>query len=94
MFAALTPNRKFLNLSVVNATASERSFDLHVAGAKLEGAPELWRITGRDLAAHDQVGQPPEVEIRKAAAGSSPHRLSVAPYSIDVFRIPVAPGAE
>ena len=32
MFAALTPDRKFLTLAVVNATESEQKFDLNVSG--------------------------------------------------------------
>jgi len=33
MFGALTPDRRFLTLAVVNATESEQKFDLNVSGA-------------------------------------------------------------
>src|SRR6185312_10537874 len=49
MFAALTPDHKFLTLAVVNATASEQNFDLNVSGAQLTGKSELWQLTGKDL---------------------------------------------
>jgi alpha-L-arabinofuranosidase len=91
MFAALTPDRKFLTLAVVNATDVEHSFDLNVAGVRLEGQPALWQITGSNLQAADQVGQPPQVTITKTTVTGSAHTLPVAPLSVDVFRIPVAP---
>ena len=91
MFAALTPDRKYLTLAVVNATDTERSFDLNVAGVRLEGQPTLWQIAGKDWQAADQVGQAPQVRITKALVSGSAHRLTVAPISVDVFRIPVAP---
>lgn len=94
MFAALTPDHKYLNLAVVNATESERSFDLNVAGARPEGTTTEWQMTGKDLQAADQVGQAPQVTIRMASLNGSPHQLSVAPISITIFRIPVAQSAQ
>lgn len=89
MFAALTPNRKYLTLAVVNATDSERSFDLNVAGVRLKGKPTLWRITGKDLQAADQVGQAPQVTISKTTVSGPAHELSVAPISVNIYRFAV-----
>jgi alpha-L-arabinofuranosidase len=89
MFAALTPDRKYLTLAVVNATETQHSFDLNVAGARLEGQPTLWQITGKDLQAADQVGQAPQVTITKTMVRGSGHQLSVAPISVNVYRFPV-----
>ena len=89
MFATLTPDRKYLNLAVVNATDSEQSFNLNVAAARLTGSPTLWVITGKDLQAAERVGQPPQVVIRRMSVSDSPHTLSVAPISISIFRFPV-----
>ena len=94
MLAALTPDRRFLNIAVVNATESERSFDLNVAGVKLEGPPTLWHITGKDLKAANQVGQPPQVTILTVKINGSAQKLSVAPISISIFQIPVASSAQ
>lgn len=91
MFAALTPDHKYLTLAVVNATEKEHSFDLNVAGVRLAGQPTLWQITGQDLQAADQVGQAPQVTITKTTVRRSAHTLSVAPISVDVYRFPVAP---
>jgi alpha-N-arabinofuranosidase len=91
MFAALTPDRKYVTLAVVNATDTVQTFDLNVNGVRLLGQPTLWQITGKDLQAADQVGQAPQVSIAKTQASGSAHRLSVAPISVSVYRIPVAP---
>jgi alpha-N-arabinofuranosidase len=86
MFAALTPDRKYLTLAVVNATDSARSLDLNVAGVRLKGEPTLWRVTGKNLQAADQVGQSPQVTIDKTTVSGSGHRLSVAPISVNIYR--------
>lgn len=91
MFAALTPDHKYLTLAVVNATDSEHSFDLKVTGVRLEGQPTLWQITGKDLQAADQVGQAPQVTIKKSTVGGPARDLSVAPISVNVYRFAVGP---
>ena len=94
MFAALTPDRKYLTLSVVNATESEQKFNLNVAGVHLTGSPALWQITGKDLQVADRVGQEPQVKIQQVPVSGSAQTLSVAPISISIFQIPVAQGAQ
>ncbi len=91
MFAALTPDRRSLNLAVVNATDSDRKFDLNVSGVRVEGGPTVWQLTGADLNASNRLGHDPQVGIKEipASAGSE-HALSVAPYSIEIYRFPVA----
>ena len=59
MFAALSPDRKFLTVAVVNATESEQKLDLSAAGVRLAGSSTLWQMTGKSLDAADRVGQPP-----------------------------------
>ena len=90
MFAALSPDRKFLTLAVVNATESEQKFDLNVSGTRLEGPSTLWRMTGKDLQAADHVGNPPHVTVEEIPIGDAPGTISVAPISIDIYRFPVA----
>jgi alpha-L-arabinofuranosidase len=90
MFAALTPDRKYLTLAVVNATESEQRFELNVSGARLEGPSTLWQMTGKDLDAADSVGREPEVVVKEFKIGDAPRTLSVAPISVDIYRFPVA----
>ncbi|HKV24017.1 MAG TPA: hypothetical protein VJN93_05440 [Candidatus Acidoferrum sp.] len=89
MFAAMTPDHKYLTLAVVNATETQQSFDLHVTGVRLAGQPTLWQITGPDLQATDQIGQAPQVTITRATVMDSAQKLSVAPISVNVYRFPV-----
>lgn len=90
MFAALTPDRKFLLLAVVNATESEQKFDLNVNGMRLAGASNLWQLTGKDLDAANHAGQAPQVEVKEMAIGNATRTLAVAPISVGIYRFPVA----
>jgi alpha-N-arabinofuranosidase len=89
MFAALSPDHKFLTLMVVNATESEQSFDLNVTGVHLAGDARLWRMTGKDLEAANHADQPPQVEVKETAMGEAPKTIAVAPISVDVYRFAV-----
>jgi alpha-L-arabinofuranosidase len=90
MVAALTSDRKFLTVAVVNATDSERRFDLQVSGVRLGGKSTLWEMTGKDLDAANHVGQAPQVAVREQAIGDVPRSVSVPPISVDIYRFPVA----
>jgi len=90
MFAALSPDRKFLTVAVVNATESEPKLDLSVAGVRLAGSSTLWQMTGKSLDAADRVGQPPQVEVKEIAIGDAPHSLTVAPINVNIYRFSVA----
>jgi alpha-N-arabinofuranosidase len=94
MFAALTADRKFLTIAVVNATDSEQKFDLSVAGTKLAGPSTLWQMTGSSLDASNHAGQPPQVAVRETPLGNAPATISVAPISINIYRFPVAQAAQ
>ena len=89
MVAALSPDRKFLTLAVVNATESAERLDLNVAGMRLAGKSTLWQMTGKDLDAANRVGQEPQVVVKETAIENVPQTLSVAPFSVDVYRFPV-----
>ncbi|HEV2247700.1 MAG TPA: alpha-L-arabinofuranosidase C-terminal domain-containing protein, partial [Terriglobia bacterium] len=94
MVAALTPDRKYLDIAVVNATETEQRFDLNVSGARLEGPVKMWQVTGKDLEAANHVGQLPQVEVKEIAIGDAPHSLTVAPISVNIFRVPLGGGAK
>jgi alpha-L-arabinofuranosidase len=89
MFAALTPDRKYLNLAVINATETEQKFDLNVAGVRLSGPSALWRMTGNSLEAANRLGEPPQVEVKEISIGVTPARISVAPISVGIYRFAV-----
>ncbi len=89
MFAALTPDHKYLTLAVVNATDTEQKFNLNVTGARLGGQSTLWQMTGNSLEAANHVGQPPQVEVKEIQMGTLPGSIPVAPNSVNIYRFPV-----
>jgi alpha-N-arabinofuranosidase len=89
MFAALTPDRKFLTLAVVNATEQPQKFDLKVAGNKLTGPATLWELTGKALDAANKVGDQPQVAVKKTSLDQTPETISVAPISVSIYSLPV-----
>ena len=90
MVAALSADGKYLTLAVVNATDSEQKFDLNIRGAHPTGDVTLWQMTGKDLDAANHVGQAAQVEVKETVIGRAPATLSVAPISVDVYRLPIA----
>ena len=90
MVAALSADRKYLTLAVVNATDSEQKFALNISGARLTGNVTLWQMTSKDLDAANHVGQTPQVEVKETAIGEAPATLSAAPVSLDIYRFHVA----
>jgi alpha-N-arabinofuranosidase len=90
MVAALSADKKFLILSVVNATGSEQKLDLNVSGTRFAGPSTLWQLTGSTVDAADRVGQPTQVEIKEIPLGNAPETISVAPISVNIYRFPVA----
>lgn len=89
--AALTPDRKFLTIAVVNATETAQSLNLNVAGVRLAGPSALWQMTGPSLEAANRVGQQPQVDVKETSIGNVPSTLTVAPISVNIYRFPVAP---
>ncbi len=91
MFAALTTDRKFLTVAVVNATESEQKFDLSVTGTHLAGPSTLWQLTGSSLDAANHVGQPQQVTVKEISLGDAHGTITVAPISVNIYRFPIAP---
>lgn len=89
MIATLTPDHKYLNLAVVNATEQEQKFDMSVMGTRLAGPSTLWQLTGANLDAANHVGQQPQVEMKEIPMDLST-TISVAPISVNIYRFTVA----
>jgi alpha-N-arabinofuranosidase len=94
MVAALSADRKFLTLAVVNATESIQPLTLNVTGVRLAGKSMLWQMTGKDLEAANRVGQEPQVEVKEIPMEDVPATLSVAPISVDIYRFSVVEAAQ
>ena len=94
VFAAISPDHKFLTVAVVNATESEQKFNLSITGARLAGPSTLWQMTGNSLDAVNRVGQPAQVAVKEITIGDAPQSVSVAPISVSIYRFSVAGTAQ
>ena len=94
MVAALSEDRKYLTIAVVNATGTAQKLDLKVAGVKLSGPSTLWQMTGASLDAENHVGQPAQVVVNEIPIGDAPPSVSVAPISVNIYRFPVTGAAQ
>ena len=89
MFAALTPDHKFLTLAVVNATEQPQSFELNIDGGHAGRASTVWQLTGKTLDAGNKVGAQPQVGVQESAVDSLPQSLSVDPISVTIYKFPL-----
>jgi alpha-N-arabinofuranosidase len=89
VIATLTPDHKYLNVVVVNATEQQQNFELNVAGMKLGDPGTLWKLTGSNLGAVNRVGQPAEVKVEESPANRTRGAIAVAPISVNIYRFPV-----
>jgi alpha-N-arabinofuranosidase len=89
VFAALTADRRFLTVAVVNATEEARPLELSLSGMELAGPATAWQITGANPDAANTVGQPPQVELRESRIEGAAGSLTIAPISVNVYRFPV-----
>ncbi|OHB72309.1 MAG: hypothetical protein A2V70_16510 [Planctomycetes bacterium RBG_13_63_9] len=89
--AALTGDRKRLTIAVVNPTMQKLDLPLNVQGAGLSGNGTRWQIAGDDPMAYNEPGKPPKVSIEEAALENVSDKLSVAPCSVAVFALELAP---
>jgi alpha-N-arabinofuranosidase len=90
MYAALSADRKYLIVSVVNATGSEQNVDLSVTGLHLAGLSKLWQLTADNPGAVNHVGNAPQLEIKESSLGNAPATISVAPISVNVYQFSIA----
>jgi alpha-N-arabinofuranosidase len=90
MTAALTEDRKFLTIAVVNATDTEQKFDLNVSGMKVAGPSTQWQLSGTSLNAENHVGQPAQIQVKEISLGDAPSSITVTANSVNIYRLPVA----
>ncbi len=94
MFAAFTPDRKFLNLAVANATELDQTFNLSSIDVRIQSSLVLRRMTGKDVEIANRLGETLRVSVKEIQIGNAPRTLSAAFISIDIFRFPVVEEAK
>lgn len=93
MVAALSPDHRYLILSVVNATESEQNFDLSVAGTHLASPSTQWQLTANTVDAVNRPNQLAQMTVKEMPIADASKSIAVAPISINIYRFPVT-GAE
>jgi alpha-L-arabinofuranosidase len=89
VLATLTPDHRYLNLIIVNATEKDQRFDLKVTGSKLGDTATLWKLTANSLDAVNRVGQPAQVEVEESTVSRADSAITVAPISVNLYRFPI-----
>lgn len=87
--ATLTNAGDTLTLSVVNPTKEQVDFPVEISGGGTSKVAEAWRVTAPDDLSTNEPGQKPFVNIEGPESREYNGRLSVAPVSITIFRIPL-----
>ena len=89
VLATLTPDHRYLNLIVVNATENKQKFDLNVTGSTIEDSGTLWKLTANSLGAVNRAGQPAQAEIKESPVSRVDKALTVDPISVNIYRFPI-----
>jgi alpha-L-arabinofuranosidase len=89
--AALSEDGKTLTLGVVNPTASQLDVPLALTGLSITGSGTLYEIADDDPMAYNDPGVKSSVAIEKKPVSNIKDALTVAPYSISLFRLPLKP---
>jgi alpha-N-arabinofuranosidase len=89
VLAAWTKNRKALTIGIVNPTKTAYDLVLDLKAAAIEGTGQRFQIAGPDPMAYNQPGKKPNVVIEKTELAGITNKLTVAPLSVSIFRLPV-----
>jgi alpha-L-arabinofuranosidase len=89
VLATLTPDHRYLNLIVVNATENKQKFDLNVTGLTIDDSGTLWKLTANSLGAVNRAGQPAQAEIKESPVSRVDKALTVDPISVNIYRFPI-----
>jgi alpha-N-arabinofuranosidase len=89
VLATLTPDHRYLNIIVVNATENKQKFDLNVTGSTIEDSGTLWKLTANSLSAVNRAGQPAQAEIKESPVSRVDKAITVDPISVNIYRFPI-----
>ncbi len=87
--AALSDDRKTLTFAVLNPSDSEQQLQLAIDGVKLASQGHLWRMAPSSVDATIAVGKKAEVEVEDKEVASVPGRVSVPPFSVNIYSFAV-----
>jgi alpha-N-arabinofuranosidase len=87
--AAWTADRRALTVAVINPTEATQTLSLDIRGAVLSGKGTLRRMAPQSLTANVVVGQEPGVRIDEQPLTALPGNLTLAPWSVNIYELPV-----
>ena len=85
VIAALTADKKALTLAVVNPSEKPQQAQVNVTGVALQANGSVWRISGKDIAATNEVGIPPAVVTVESPVNGPLSKVDVPPLSISIY---------
>ena len=88
--AALTRDRKALTVGIVNPTRQKKTLALNVSGFRPAGSARAWQLSGPDPMAYNEPGKPPKVTIQEKKINAIGGKLTAAPMSVTLYRLPAA----
>ena len=89
--AALNEEGTVLTLGVVNPTAESLLVPLTLNGLSITGKGTLREIAGSDPMAYNSPGESAKVTIEERPVEGITDSITIAPYSISLFSLPLAP---
>jgi alpha-N-arabinofuranosidase len=87
--AALTTDKRALTIGLVNPQNLAVPVKVRLSGMRLSGKAQAWTISGDDLMAFNQPGEPRKVDIKDAPAADLNNGVTLKPYSITLWKVPV-----
>jgi len=88
--AALTEDQKTLTVGIVNPTGKAAEFSLETVGVQLAATAQKFEIANDDPMAHNDPGEKQKINIEESQITLDGGKLTVAPMSITILRIPVS----
>jgi alpha-N-arabinofuranosidase len=86
---ALTGSKDTLTIGIVNPTMDKWKVPLELSGTDPGDIAQWWTITGKDPMLYNEPGKEPKVIIQDVVEVDWHKGLSIAPLSVNIFRIPL-----
>jgi len=87
--AALTDDREFITLGIVNPSREEHKRAIELQHVRPNGKVQLWRIANPDPMAYNAPGEKPNVVIEEHEIETFSNKINVPPLSINLYRFAV-----
>lgn len=87
--AAMSSDKTYLTLAIVNEKAEKQEIAFDFANSKIEKNGKQWLIQHNDLKAYNDPGKTPAVKIVESDLTLKNYQLEVQPYAIHLIRLAI-----